>query len=387
MVVYEIIVDIIRILNLVALTQVNFQKEIGNIDLQKIYQPVNKNVVYGNKLKALRVETLLTMDEAKTYCKNAKADIFFVNTEAPFLDELFTKFQLTEIWDSSYYSARYKLVLTEDGSTLAQSSGDKRIEIDPGVLSITADKCVSIKKGDDKFRYMVSDCTAKKSVVCMTKSPYSEQTSTISNLSVVQKETKEIMLIFTKIQEQSFVRIKKLYEMNNQFKNTDIEIAESVDLNEPLEKQIIFLENINRNWLNTFKRIDHPFDVNLVQADLSASLKIVSDILQTLYLVLDQPEAFLSNYTPNYEVDKFFRDANCLLIFSTQILKPENNEIEIPSDNLFNLLEKRPSVYDIGLSSFLILTIGLQILLAYYKKIKGKKVQKPIVRQMQLKRK
>ena len=33
--------------------------------------------------------------------------------------------------------------------------------------------------------------------------------------------------------------------MNNQFKNTDIEIAESVDLNELLEKQIIFLENIN----------------------------------------------------------------------------------------------------------------------------------------------
>ena len=85
MMVYEIVVDVIRILNLVALTQVNFQKEIGNIDLQKIYQPVNKNVVYGNKLKALRVETLLTMDEAKTYCKNTKADIFFVNTEAPFL--------------------------------------------------------------------------------------------------------------------------------------------------------------------------------------------------------------------------------------------------------------------------------------------------------------
>ena len=77
MVVYEIIVDVIRILNLVALTQVNFQKEIVNIDLQKIYQPVNKNVVLGNKLKALRVETLLTMDEAKTYCQNAKADIFF----------------------------------------------------------------------------------------------------------------------------------------------------------------------------------------------------------------------------------------------------------------------------------------------------------------------
>ena len=36
MVVYEIVVDIIQILNLVALTQVNFQKEIGNIDLQKI---------------------------------------------------------------------------------------------------------------------------------------------------------------------------------------------------------------------------------------------------------------------------------------------------------------------------------------------------------------
>ena len=107
--------------------------------------------MYGNKLKALRVETLLTMDEAKTYCKNAKDDIFFVNAEAPFWDEIFTKFQLMEIWDSSYYSARYKLVLTEDGSTLAQSSGDKRIEIDPGVLSITADKCVSIKKGDDNM--------------------------------------------------------------------------------------------------------------------------------------------------------------------------------------------------------------------------------------------
>ena len=66
--------------------------------------------------------------------------------------------------------------------------------------------------------------------------------------------------------------------MNNQFKITDIEIAESVDLNEPLEKQIIFLEKINQNWLNTFKRIDHPFDVNLVETDLSASLKIVSDI-------------------------------------------------------------------------------------------------------------
>ena len=145
------------------------------------------------------------MDEAKTYCKNAKADVFFVNAEAPFLDEIFTKFQLTDLWDSSYYSARYKLVLTEDGSTLAQSSGDKRIEIDSGVLSITADKCVSIKKGDNKFKYMVSDCTAKKSVVCMTKSPYAEQTSTISNLSVVQKETKEIMLIFTKIYIEVFL--------------------------------------------------------------------------------------------------------------------------------------------------------------------------------------
>ena len=44
------------------------------------------------------------------------------------------------------------------------------------------------------------------------------------------------MLIFTKIHEQHFLGIKKLNEMNNQFKNTDIEIAESVDLNEPLEK-------------------------------------------------------------------------------------------------------------------------------------------------------
>ena len=76
MVVYEIIEDVIRILNLLALTQVNFQKEIVSIDLQKIYQPVNKNVVYGNKLKALRVETLMTMDEAKTYCKNAKLTYF-----------------------------------------------------------------------------------------------------------------------------------------------------------------------------------------------------------------------------------------------------------------------------------------------------------------------
>ena len=52
-----------------------------------------------------------------------------MNAEAPFLDEIFTKFKLTEIWDRSFYSARYKLVLTEDGSTLAQSSGIKRIEI------------------------------------------------------------------------------------------------------------------------------------------------------------------------------------------------------------------------------------------------------------------
>ena len=91
--VYEIIIDVIQVLNLVALTQVNFQKEIGNIDLQKIYQPINNNVVYGNKLKVLRVEPLLTMDEAKTYCKNAKSDVFFVNTKAPILDEIFNKFQ------------------------------------------------------------------------------------------------------------------------------------------------------------------------------------------------------------------------------------------------------------------------------------------------------
>ena len=99
------------------------------------------------------------------------------------------------------------IYILEPCSIVCQSSGDKRIEIDPGVMSITADKCVSIKKGDDKFKYMASDCTAKKSVVCMAKSPYAEQTSTVSNLSIVQKETKEIMLIFTKIQEQSFVRI------------------------------------------------------------------------------------------------------------------------------------------------------------------------------------
>ena len=85
----------------------------------------------------------------------------------------------------------------------------------------------------------------------MTKSSYAEQTSTISNLFVVQKETKEIMVIFTKIPEQNFVRDKKSYEMNNQFKNTNIEIAESDDLNKPLDKQIVFLENINQNWLNT----------------------------------------------------------------------------------------------------------------------------------------
>ena len=46
MVVYEIIVDVILILNLVALTQVNFQKEIGYIYLQKIYQPLNKTITY-----------------------------------------------------------------------------------------------------------------------------------------------------------------------------------------------------------------------------------------------------------------------------------------------------------------------------------------------------
>ena len=50
------------------------------------------------------------------------------------------------------------------------------------------------------------------------------------------------------------------------------------------------------------------------------------------------------------------------------------------------MLEKRPSVYDIGLSSFLILTVCFQIVLAYYKKIKGQKAQKSIVKQMQLKR-
>ena len=43
-------------------------------------------------------------------------------------------------------------------------------------------------------------------------------------------------------------------------------------------------------------------------------------------------------------------------------------------------------LYDIELSSFLILTVCFQIVLAYYKKIKGKKAQKSIVRQMQLKR-
>ena len=50
------------------------------------------------------------------------------------------------------------------------------------------------------------------------------------------------------------------------------------------------------------------------------------------------------------------------------------------------MLEKRPSGYDIGLRSFLIFSVGFQILLAYYKKIKSKKAQKPIVRQLQLKR-
>ena len=94
----------------------------------------------------------------------------------------------------------------------------------------------------------------------MTKSSYAEQTSTISNLSVVQKETKEIMVIFTKIPEQNFVRVKKLNEMNNQFKNINIEIAESDDLNEPLDKQIVFLENINQNWLNPFATAKKMFE-------------------------------------------------------------------------------------------------------------------------------
>ena len=43
------------------------------------------------------------------------------------------------------------MVLTEDGATLAQSSGNIRIELDPALSTITADKCIAIQKKDDKF--------------------------------------------------------------------------------------------------------------------------------------------------------------------------------------------------------------------------------------------
>ena len=77
--------------------------------------------------------------------------MYFVSPDNPNLKEIFDKFSFTEIWDSSYFSARYKMVLTEDGATLAQSSGNIRIELDPALSTITADKCIAIQKKDDKF--------------------------------------------------------------------------------------------------------------------------------------------------------------------------------------------------------------------------------------------
>ena len=111
----------------------DFQKEFRKINMQEQYQPAKQNLVYGERFKAKKVDTTLTMDEAKIYCKNAFSNVYFVSPDNPNLKEIFDKFSFTEIWDSSYFSARYKMVLTEDGATLAQSSGNIRIELDPAL--------------------------------------------------------------------------------------------------------------------------------------------------------------------------------------------------------------------------------------------------------------
>ena len=113
---------------------------------------------------------------------------------------------------------------------------------------------------------------------------------------------------------------------------------------------------------------------------------MVEEITKVLYLALKSPELFFSNYTPTYETDEIFRDTHRLLIFATQKSVPENTAIDIPKDTIFNMLEKRLSIYDVGLSTVLLMTICSQIIVAYYRKLTGKRVQKPVIKMMQIKK-
>ena len=282
MVVYEIVLDFLQILNLLTANHADFQKEFRKINIQENYQPAKQNLVYGECFKAKKVDSTLNMDEAKIYCKNAFSNVYFVSPDNPNLKEIFDKFGFTEIWDSSYFSARYKMVLTEDGATLAQSSGNIRIELDPALSTITADKCIAIQKKDDKFWYIVADCTAKKSVVCITESSFPEQISTVSNLKTVQTETLELILIFNKVYENHFSRIKRLYKIKSLVKETEVEVAESVNLDQEMENQLVILKNLYTNFISTFKRVDHAFDIGLLQVDFLSTMRMVEEITKVL---------------------------------------------------------------------------------------------------------
>ena len=113
---------------------------------------------------------------------------------------------------------------------------------------------------------------------------------------------------------------------------------------------------------------------------------MVEEITKVLYLALKSPESFFSNYTPTYETDEIFRDTHRLLIFATQKSVPENTAIDIPKDTIFYMLEKRLSIYDVGLSTVLLMTICSQIIVAYYRKLTGKRAQKPVIKIIQIKR-
>ena len=383
--IFSINVEFLQTLTLLLSTQNTLKTDLENVNIVSIYQPFTQGTLYGDTYKVIKAPEKMTNIEAKSYCKNMKADLYFVSSQKPQIDLIFDNFSITEVWDGSYFSVLTNLILDNDGNIIEKISGSIVLEVDNSMNTITKDHCVIVTKEANIYKYKAVVCTEKRSTVCIRKNNFMQKSSTILNLENVKIELMESIDSHLSNLKVHLEKMKKLFQtLPEGEENENLEIIEQINLQNIITRDMEFLKATNLEFLNALKTMDHSLDSIIILNELHLSFETTKNILQNLYDVIEHPNCFLTTVLSDSNSLRIFRESNKILVFAKNLISKDDQKIpvKIPGNSILESLNSDLSQFDVALSSILILTLFITFVTKMAKNHKIRKARRPIVRQI-----
>lgn len=382
---FQILINFVTIFETLVKQQDKLVLELKELDFVKIYQSSDTNVLYGNKFRVSKAPNSMSRTEGKTYCKQSKGNLFYISNEKPPIDQIFTKYEITQAWDGVFHSRLSSLVIDEESNVISYRSGDITILNDESMNTIAENQCVGIYKEGSVFKYKVTDCGTKLPVLCIHINPFIQQSSTVENIGEIRDEFIEYINKNLYFFKNTIKRLKNKIRIIPESKpEKDLEYVETLNLGNEMEPDLKFIEDTITDLLNSLKIINSALDLPIVHSNLICVQETVRNILDYCEKIIVDPNSFLLSTTPKTNYFNLYREESKLIV-SLKSVKGKNETtppVAISDGNIFDNLELDISLFDIGLSLSIIVTFLGALLKKVIQNYRMKKARKPISKQI-----